>query len=81
MALNNLRLNKYSALGTSRSTILFQRKSVESCFIVDAHQGNKSGELLLLTCSTAGRGYVLLYVYLLGGNESCTIEIKTCALC
>jgi hypothetical protein len=60
--------------------VLFQLKSVRGCFIVDAHQTNKPGELLLI-CSAAGRGYVLLYVYLLGGTESHAIEIRTNDLC
>ncbi|KDR16692.1 WD repeat-containing protein 89 [Zootermopsis nevadensis] len=51
----------YPFLQFSRDKIChaMQRKCVESCFIVDAHQTNKPGEILLLTSSTAGRGECL----------------------
>ena len=48
--------------------LLFQWKSVENCSIVDAHQTNKSGEVLLLF-SAAGQTYVTVcdFLFMLHG--------------
>jgi hypothetical protein len=53
----------YFKKSSSGNKLLFQWKSIENCSIVDAHQTDKAGEVLLLFSAT-GQTYVVVCDFL-----------------